>query len=104
MLVLVQVVDDAASLVAPADADVAVANTSRSLSPTRSTIALEVELAGDPLLDAVDDRELGVALLGFLEQALRLVEQARVLERDAHARGHGLQQAHFASPKACSRS
>ena len=56
---------------------------------------LEVELAGHPLLDAVDDRELGVALLGLLQQALRLVEEARVLQRDAHARGDGLQQAHF---------
>ena len=46
---------------------------------------LEVELRGHALLDAVDDRELGGALLGFLEQALRLVEEARVLQRDAHA-------------------
>ena len=55
---------------------------------------LEVELGGDALLDAVDDRELGGALLGLLQQALRLVEQARVLERDAHARGDGREQAH----------
>ena len=38
------------------------------------------------LLDAVDYRELGVVLLGFLQQPLGLVEQARVLERNAHAR------------------
>ena len=54
---------------------------------------LEVELGGHALLDAVDDRELGGALLGLLEQALRLVEEARVLERDAHAVGERLQQA-----------
>ena len=48
---------------------------------------LEVELGGEALLDAVDDRQLGGALLGLLEQALRLVEEARVLQRDAHARG-----------------
>ena len=65
---------------------------------------LEVELAGHALLDAVDDRELGVALLGLLQQPLRLVEQARVLERDAHARGDRGEQPHSASPKACSRS
>ena len=56
---------------------------------------LEVELRGHALLDAVDDRELGGALLGFLQQPLRLVEQARVLERDAHARGDGAEQPHL---------
>ena len=39
--------------------------------------------------------ELGGALLGFLEQALRLVEEARVLQRHAHARGHRREQAHL---------
>ena len=53
---------------------------------------LEVELRRDALLDAVDDRQLGVALLGLLEQALRLVEQAGALQRDAHRRGDGGQQ------------
>ena len=62
-----------------------VLKTSRSLSPTRSMIAWNVELAGHALLDAVDQRQLRRALLGFLQQPLRLVEQARVLERDAHA-------------------
>jgi hypothetical protein len=56
--------------------------------------ALHVELGGERLLDAVDDRELGRALLAFLEEALRLVEEARVLERHAHAVGERLQQAH----------
>ena len=50
---------------------------------------LEVELGGHALLDAVDDRQLGVALLGLLQQPLRLVEQARVLQRHAHAGGDG---------------
>ena len=67
-------------------------STSRSLSPTRSTMAWKFELRGDALLDAVDHRQLGVALLGFLEQPLRLVEEARVLERHAHAGGDGSQQ------------
>ncbi len=56
---------------------------------------LEIELRGEPLLHAVDDRELGGALLALLEQALRLVEEARVLERDAHARRDGRKQAHL---------
>ena len=54
---------------------------------------LEVELGGHAFLDAVDDRELGGALLGLLQQPLRLVEQARVLERHAHARGDRREQA-----------
>ena len=72
-----------------------VVNTSRSLSPTEVDDRLEVELGGHALLDAVDHRQLGGALLGLLEQALRLVEEARVLQRDAHARGDGRQQPHL---------
>ena len=72
-----------------------VLNTSRNLVADQIDDGLEVELGGHALLDAVDHRQLGGALLGFLEQALRLVEQARVLERDAHARGHRREQAHL---------
>ena len=67
--------------------------------------ALHVELGGERLLHAVDDRELGRALLALLEQALRLVEQARVFERDAHRCWRA--SAAGARPKslnACSRS
>ena len=53
---------------------------------------LEVELLAEGGADLVDDRELAVALLGLGEQALRLVEEAGVLERDAHARGEGREQ------------
>ena len=53
---------------------------------------LEVELRSEPLLDGIDDGQLRRALLGFLQQALRLVEQSRVLERHAHAAGERLQQ------------
>ena len=41
---------------------------------------LRIELAGDRLLDAVDQRELGVPLSG-------LVDEAGVVERDAEAAG-----------------
>jgi hypothetical protein len=51
------------------------------------------------LLDAVDHRQLGVALLGLLQQALRLVEQACVFERHAHARGHRTENAHLGIAK-----
>ena len=46
---------------------------------------LLVELAGDRLLDAVDQRELGVSLPG-------LVDEASVVERDAEAAGEGDEQ------------
>src|SRR3990172_6592351 len=54
---------------------------------------LHVELRRQALLDAVDDGQLGSALVGLGQQALRLVEEAGVLERDAHARGQGAQHA-----------
>ena len=47
---------------------------------------LRVELAGDRLLHAVDQRELGVPLP-------RLVYEPRVLERDAETAREGRQQA-----------
>ena len=56
---------------------------------------LHVELGGERLLHAVDDGKLGGALLALLEEALRLVEQTRVLQRHAHARGDGAQQTHL---------
>ena len=78
---------------------------SRILSPTSVVDALHVELGRERRLHAVDDRELGGALLGLLEQALRLVEEARVLQRDAHARGDGVCSSRTsASPNAFSRS
>ena len=57
-------------------------------------MAWKSSFGGHALLDAVDDRELGGALLLGLEQALRLVEQARVLERGPQRGGDGAEQAH----------
>ena len=62
------------------------------LSPTRSYIACMSRFWARPSLDAVDERELGGALIGLGQQALRLVEEARVLERHAEARGQRHQQ------------
>ena len=53
---------------------------------------LEIELGRESLLDAVDDRQLGGALVRLGEQSLRLAEQAGVVERDAHARREGREQ------------
>ena len=54
---------------------------------------LDVELRGEALLDLVDDRQLRRPLVGVGEEALCLVEQAGVLERDPHRRGNRRQQA-----------
>ena len=54
---------------------------------------LHVELGREALLDARDDRQLGRSLVGLGQEPPRLVEQARVLERNAHARREGRQQA-----------
>ena len=59
----------------------------RTRSPTSSTIASNSSCAARASADLVDERQLGVALIGLGQQPLRLVEEARVLERHAHARG-----------------
>ena len=56
--------------------------------------ALDVELGGQRCLHAVDDRELGVALLGLLQQALGLVEKLRALQGHAHGGADGGQEPH----------
>ena len=53
---------------------------------------LHVKPLGQAALDLVDDRQLCGALVGLREETLGLAEQARVLERHAHARGDGRQQ------------
>ena len=52
--------------------------------------ALQLEVAGEPLLDAVDHREFGVARFGLLQQPDGLVEQAHVPDRDGGLAGEGL--------------
>jgi hypothetical protein len=46
---------------------------------------LEVQLGGEPLLDGVDDLQLGDAFLFGFEEPLGLIEEARIFERDTHA-------------------
>ena len=48
---------------------------------------LELELLRQRLADLVDQGQLGIALVGLGQEALRLGEQAGVLEGDAHAGG-----------------
>ena len=57
---------------------------------------LHVQVLGEALLDAVDQGELGGALVGLGQQALRLVEEPRVLQRHAEAAGQRHQQPHIA--------
>ena len=56
---------------------------------------LEIQLGCKPLLHAVDNGKFGGAVFGDLEQPLGLIEETRVLERDAHGIGHGLKQAYI---------
>ena len=55
------------------------------LVPDQVVHRLHVQVLGKALLDAGDDRQLGGTLIGFGQEALRLVEEASVLERHAHA-------------------
>ena len=95
MLHLVEVVQRAGSVVVPADAQVLRAQHLADLLAHQLDDAVKVELAGDALLDAVDDGQLGIALLGFFQQTLGFVEAQRALQRHGHGRADGLQQAHL---------
>ena len=55
----------------------------------------KTQLRCQRMLNAVDDRKLGGTLLGFVQQALRFVEQPRVFQRHAHAVGERFQQPHI---------
>ena len=55
---------------------------------------LQLELRGDRLPDGIDRGQLGGALRRLLEQDLGLLEQARVLQRDAHAARERGEQPH----------
>ena len=92
MLVRVEDMGELCFFVVPADAEIRRVKHFAQLVADEVDDCLEVELGGQSLLDRVYDRELGVALLGFLQQTLRFVEQPGVLERDPHACRHGAQQ------------
>ena len=55
---------------------------------------LEVELLGQPEADLIDQRQLRRALVRLGQQALRLVEEPRVLQGHAEARGDGGEEPH----------
>ncbi len=57
--------------------------------------SLKIELGSQGSLYAVDDRQLGIALFGLLEQALGLVEETGIFQGHAHRVGQGLQQAYI---------
>ena len=95
MFVRVEVVDQSGLPIHPSDVDIVALQHLAQLVAHEVDDCLEVELGGNALLDAVDHRHLGGALLGFLEQPLRLIEQARALQRDAHRRGDRGQEAHL---------
>src|SRR5687768_2615408 len=56
---------------------------------------LEVQLGGEPLLDGIDDLQLGDAFLLGPKEALSLIEETRVLEGGSQRGGDSGQQADF---------
>jgi hypothetical protein len=90
----IRVVDKPRLRVVDSDAHVGLVEDLADLVADRVVDPLHVELGGERLLHAGDDRELGRALLLGLEQALGLVEQARVFERDRHRVGQRGEEAH----------
>ena len=68
-------------------------NSSPRRSPDEVAHRLDVDLGGQPLLDLGDDLELRGPLARVVQQPLRLGEQPRVLERDAHRRRDRREQA-----------
>ena len=90
MLVLIQKMKQLSLRVVPAVANVTRLEDLAQFVANQVDDRLEVELGGHALLNAVDHRQLGGALFGFLEQPLRLVEETSILERHAHAIGDRL--------------
>ena len=74
VLIRVQIVAQVGAFVIPIDAEVGRVEHFAQLVADQIDDRLEVELSSQTLLDRIDDRELGVALLCFFEQALRLIE------------------------------
>ena len=99
MLELVEVMHQAGFVRIPADADVARIENLAQLVPDQVDDGLEVELRCHPLLDAVDDGKLRCSLLLRLEETLRLVEEAGIFERDAHAACNCREQANLGLAK-----
>ncbi len=95
MLVRIERTNEAGLLLTPEDAHVPRPEYLAQLVAHQVDDRLEVQLGAHSLLDAVDHRQLRVSLLRLLQQALRLVEEPRVLERDAHARRHRREQTHL---------
>src|SRR5439155_24299849 len=70
----VRVVDQIGLGIVDANAYIPVVENLADLVADRVVDALDVELGSERRLHAIDDRELGIALLGFLQEPLRLVE------------------------------
>ena len=94
MLVCVQITQLVRLLVVPIDAEIGRREDFAQLVADEIDDGLETQFRGERLLNGVDDRQLRGALFRFLQQPLRLIEQARVLQRHTHARGHRTEQAH----------
>src|SRR2546422_442093 len=84
---------DSVNPCAPGDRNSGGGDDRREAPPDELDDRVEVELLRERRADFVDQRQLRAALLGLGEEALRFVEQARVLQRHAHARGDRREEA-----------
>src|SRR3989442_376229 len=98
-LELVEILDELGLRIAPADTNVLGAQDLAQLIADQVDDALEVERPGHALLNAVDHRELGVALENarLFDETQRLLKETeqRNAEGNAHACRHGREQPHF---------
>src|SRR5688572_26198372 len=69
------------------------------LVPDRVVNALHIQLGGQRLLHAIDNRQFSITFLSFFEQTLGLIEEARILERGAQRCSDGGQQTQFGFPE-----
>ncbi len=93
MFVLVQIVDEVGLFIVPTNAEIGRIEDFAQLVADQVDDRLEIQLGGEPLLDRVDDRELGVALFevgvrrrqfprAFLDLVLEALRPLRVVQRD----------------------
>src|SRR5205085_7917370 len=95
VFVAVEVVKEACLLLVPIDAKVRGRKDLPELIANQVDDRLEVQLRGEALLNGVDNCQLGGALLGFLEQPLRLIEQPRVLQGHTDRQRYGEGKSHY---------
>ncbi len=93
IFVHIREVDQVCLWVVDPDIHVGIMEDLTDLVPDGIINPLNIQLIGEGGLHTVDDRQFGIPLFSDLEQALGLVEEARVLKCHAHTGGDRAQQA-----------